>query len=883
MREVPRRARAAGARRPGRSSRAGPCGPPAACRGCRASNRRAGTCSAWPPSAMTSGSTSAPQGLRPRPAPWTAPAPRTAAHPSRGDLGHRVRPAAGPLGLQPRRVEARVPRPHGDAAARCPPRRPRTPRTPSARWSRSWRWCSSGDGVVALRERGARRRRAAGARRPSRCGRARRQRPTTAWSIAGRHGVEQPGGPHLHRSAADVPEAPHGPVVVDVELLEHERLAVDHDALEHRARLPVGAAEWLAGGGAGHQLLDRPRRLPRDERARRQRARRSGRDGASTQSAPATVPDRGHRRRGHRGRAGRHRHRRASITQYTQLRRVGPAVGRAVPVPRREDAVVQREPGARASTAAGAARCGATPSPSSGRSSTSTSWPPSSCWPAGPGITLRYSDQGEGETPQAPGRARARPWSRRSTGTTSGCCRRPTPRPPAATSASRGLDGDEVRAFRIGLGARRLGRAWSRRCELPDDVVARHRPRVPQPQRPTDRRLPGPDPVPDLRRQRRRRRLRRPGHAGRRGPEVQEHPGDRAVPEVQAPLRPQLVEGPHRHRRPRHRVRGLHRRDRLRPRRACPRRSPRAAPRSPRSTCGCCAATPARSCSPSTPTPPARPRPSASTSGSRTTSSRWPSPTCPPGVDPADLAGTDPERAGRGGRGRRAVPQVPRRPGAGRRRPRHRRGPGQGRRGRARRDPRAPERARARPVPDGGGRPLPRRARAAARRCCRDRPAHAGATTASTGRDRRRAARAARPHAVERARRPRARGAPPRRARLGVGRALDPLRGALRGATSTPLAFRALMAHPTVPEAIEAADPGVADLLARLAAEEVDSEPFDAVVRLLTERARHEVTGARRRGSAAEPRPRSESSSGSRSASTELRTRTPRLRPPSSW
>ena len=56
------------------------------------------------------------------------------------------------------------------------------------------------------------------------------------------------------------------------------------------------------------------------------------------------------------------------------------------------------------------------------------------------------------------------------------------------------------------------------------------------------------------------------------------------------------------------------------------------------------------------------------------------------------------------------------------------------------------------------------------------------------------------------------------------------------------MAFRALMAHPTVPEAIESADPGVAELLARLAAEEVDSDPFDAVVRLLTERARHEVT-----------------------------------------
>jgi DNA primase len=55
------------------------------------------------------------------------------------------------------------------------------------------------------------------------------------------------------------------------------------------------------------------------------------------------------------------------------------------------------------------------------------------------------------------------------------------------------------------------------------------------------------------------------------------------------------------------------------------------------------------------------------------------------------------------------------------------------------------------------------------------------------------------------------------------------------------LAFRALMAHPTVTEAIDAADPRVAELLARLATEEVDSEAFDAVVRLLTERARHEV------------------------------------------
>jgi DNA primase len=54
-------------------------------------------------------------------------------------------------------------------------------------------------------------------------------------------------------------------------------------------------------------------------------------------------------------------------------------------------------------------------------------------------------------------------------------------------------------------------------------------------------------------------------------------------------------------------------------------------------------------------------------------------------------------------------------------------------------------------------------------------------------------------------------------------------------------AFTALMAHPTVPEAIEAADPAVAELLTRLATEEVQSTAFDAVVRMLTERARSEV------------------------------------------
>jgi DNA primase len=54
-------------------------------------------------------------------------------------------------------------------------------------------------------------------------------------------------------------------------------------------------------------------------------------------------------------------------------------------------------------------------------------------------------------------------------------------------------------------------------------------------------------------------------------------------------------------------------------------------------------------------------------------------------------------------------------------------------------------------------------------------------------------------------------------------------------------AFRELISHATVPEAIDAADPAVAELLTRLATEETSAEPFDAVVRLVTEAARREV------------------------------------------
>ena len=53
--------------------------------------------------------------------------------------------------------------------------------------------------------------------------------------------------------------------------------------------------------------------------------------------------------------------------------------------------------------------------------------------------------------------------------------------------------------------------------------------------------------------------------------------------------------------------------------------------------------------------------------------------------------------------------------------------------------------------------------------------------------------------------------------------------------------FRVLMAHPTVQESIDAADPGVADLIGRLATEEMQTTAVDAVTRLLTEWARQEV------------------------------------------
>ena len=150
--------------------------------------------------------------------------------------------------------------------------------------------------------------------------------------------------------------------------------------------------------------------------------------------------------------------------------------------------------------------------------------------------------------------------------------------------------------------------------------------------------------------------------------EVQELAGDADLRQVEDAVRPELGQGRHRRRRPGDRVRGLHRRHRLPPGRRASGPWPRAARRSPRSTCGCSSASPAGSCWRSTPTPPARAPPSASTSGSRSTRCRSAWPRFPKGKDPGELASADPDGVGRRGRRGVAVPRLP--PAAGDERPR---------------------------------------------------------------------------------------------------------------------------------------------------------------------------------------------------------------------
>ena len=71
--------------------------------------------------------------------------------------------------------------------------------------------------------------------------------------------VEDAGFPHAYRYAADVAGLAHDPVVAVVDVLEHERLAVDHDPFESGTRLRVDRRHGDAARRAGDQLVDRGR------------------------------------------------------------------------------------------------------------------------------------------------------------------------------------------------------------------------------------------------------------------------------------------------------------------------------------------------------------------------------------------------------------------------------------------------------------------------------------------------------------------------------------------------------------------------------------------------------------------------------------------------
>ena len=96
------------------------------------------------------------------------------------------------------------------------------------------------------RARGARSRRAAAARRPSRCGRGPAAAPTTAWSMVGGTASSRP---DVHTSTGRHPRSPKPRIVQSPSgwrCLSTNALAVDHDPLERRAGLAVGAAERRA-------------------------------------------------------------------------------------------------------------------------------------------------------------------------------------------------------------------------------------------------------------------------------------------------------------------------------------------------------------------------------------------------------------------------------------------------------------------------------------------------------------------------------------------------------------------------------------------------------------------------------------------------------------
>ena len=576
----------------------------------------------------------------------------------------------------------------------------------------------------------------------------------------------------------------------------------------------------------------------------------------------------------------------AVITKYTQLRRSGQRWVGLCPFHGEKTPVVQREPGARPLPLLGLPGPRATSSPSSARWSTSTSSAPSSCSPAGPGITLRYSDKGEGESRKRRARLveameQAVDWYHERLLSAPDAA--VGPQVPARARPER------RRGARLPhrLGARRVGRAGRRPSSLPDDVIRdTGLGYLNRNDRQTDAfrgRILFPifdangDAV---------------GFGGRVMPGG-EGPKYKNTPETSLYQKSKLLYALNWskarivERRPRHRVRGLHRRHRLRPgRRARRRRHVRHGARPNEHVqllrryarklvlaFDADSAGQARRRALLPVGEGARPRGDAS-------------PTCPPGVDPADLASHRPGPARRHrSSARGAVPQVPRRPGAhgGRPRPPPRAGPA---RPKAAVDvirehpsdlvrdqyvmevagaPRvAPEQLRdmlRRPPPPSRA----RRSRPATRRrssWTHGRRGHASPTSATVP-----SSRCCATWSTT--------GTPSSRGSGTRSCSVSDLHAA---------AFRILMAHATVQEAIDAADPGVADLIGRLATEELQAEPFDAVVRLLTEWARQEVAELTLEvGSADDRRAAPEQHVADAWSSTGCTTRTPRSARQTSW
>ncbi len=141
-------------------------------------------------------------------------------------------------------------------------------------------------------------------------------------------------------------------------------------------------------------------------------------------------------------------------------------------------------------------------------------------WLAGQsGITLRYTDKVEGEGRKRKARlteaiGRAVDWYHERLLT--GARRRTRPGPTCAVGAST--------ATRCGstasAGPPTTGTSWSGTCRSRRQGAGRHRSRLPEPPWAPAGLLPGPGAVPDLRRPGRPDRLRWPGHARGRGPEV---------------------------------------------------------------------------------------------------------------------------------------------------------------------------------------------------------------------------------------------------------------------------------------------------------------------------------------------------------------------------